>query len=172
MKFVLTALFVTVLSFGAFAQDMKQEKKATPEDNAATFDADGKIKRGAPLGDSEMVSLKDVMESPEKYAGKSVLVKGVIVRSCKMEGCWAELAPSMDSKTSVRVKFKDHQFFIPLKSEGFNAKAEGVFSVKVLSKEEVDHLIEDGGKFENRNEDGSVREIAFEASGIVLTKAE
>lgn len=172
MKFVFTALFITVFSFGAFAQDMAEKKKATPEDNAATWDADGMIERGAPLGDSEMVSLKEVMMNPEKFAGKSVLVKGVIVRSCKMEGCWAELAPSMDSKSTVRVKFKDHQFFIPLKSEGFKAKAEGVFSVKVLSKDEVDHLIEDGGKFEDRNEDGSVSEISFEASGIVLTKAE
>ena len=105
MKFVFTALFITVFSFGAFAQDMAEKKKATPEDNAATWDADGMIERGAPLGDSEMVSLKEVMMNPEKFAGKSVLVKGVIVRSCKMEGCWAELAPSMDSKSSVRVNF-------------------------------------------------------------------
>jgi len=172
MKFLITLLFIAAFSFAAVAQDMPEKKKATPEDNAAVFDAEGMIKRGAPLGKSEVVSLSDVMESPEKFVGRQVLVKGMIVRSCKMEGCWAELAPSMDSKASVRVKFKDHQFFIPLKSEGFKAKAEGVFSLKVLSKEEVEHLMEDGAKFAERNEDGSVNEISFEASGIVLTKAE
>lgn len=51
-----------------------------------------------------------------------------------------------------------------------NDTAEGVFSVKVLNKAEVDHLIEDGGKFENRNADGSVIEIAFEATGVELTR--
>ncbi len=65
---------------------------------------------------------------------------------------------------------KDHAFFIPLDSAGMNAKADGVFSVKVLSKAEVDHLIEDGAKFDNRNADGSITEIAFEATGVELTK--
>ena len=65
---------------------------------------------------------------------------------------------------------KDHAFFIPLQSAGSKAKAEGVFSVKTLSKAEVDHLIEDGGKFDDRNPDGSVTEISFEATGIELRK--
>lgn len=172
MKFLLASVFVIALSFGAFAQDGAEKKKPTDADKVATFDADGTITRGAPIGESEVVSLADVIKDPSKYAGKSVVVKGYVVRSCKMEGCWAELAPAMDSKKTVRVKFKDHGFFIPLKSEGFKAKTEGVFSVKTLSKEEVDHLIEDGSKFENRNEDGTVDEISFMASGIVLTKAE
>ena len=110
------------------------------------------------------------MKNPEKYAGKAVLVEGVIVRSCKMEGCWMELAPAKDAK-SVRVKMKDHAFFIPLEAAGMRAKAEGVFSVKTLSKAEVDHLInEDGAKFDNRDSDGTVTEISFEATGVELTK--
>jgi hypothetical protein len=51
------------------------------------------------------------------------------------------------------------------------AKVEGMISVKTLSKAEVDHLInEDGAKFENRNPDGTVTEISFEAIGVELTK--
>jgi hypothetical protein len=89
-----------------------------------------------------------------------------------MEGCWAELAPKKDAK-SVRVNMKDHAFFIPLQSAGAIARAEGVFSVKTLSKAEVDHLInEDGAKFDNRNADGTVTEISFVANGIELRKGE
>ncbi|REJ77673.1 MAG: DUF4920 domain-containing protein [Acidobacteria bacterium] len=172
MRLILITLFVFALSFGAFAQDHDIAKKATPEDNAAVFDSEGKIKRGAPLGDSETVSLKDVMQNPEKYSGKSVIVNGFIVRSCQKQGCWAELAPSMDSKTSIRVDFNNHKFFIPLKSQGFKARIEGVFSVKVLSKEEVEHYKGEGASFENVNEDGSASVISFHASGAVLTKAE
>jgi hypothetical protein len=171
MRILLLLTFVFAFTFGAFAQEGMDKKKPTEADKVAVFDANGKIERGAPLGDSEWVSLKDVMADPAKFAGKSVRVDGVIVRSCKMEGCWMELAPSMESKATVRVKFKDHGFFIPLKSEGFRADAEGVFDVKVLSKAEADHLVEDGAKFENRNADGSVTEISFTASGVVLTKA-
>ncbi len=149
---------------------MSMEKSPTAADQAATFDKDGTIKRGAAIGNAEKVSLVKVLKNPGEYAGKTVVVKGVIVRSCKMEGCWMKLAPSKDAP-SVRVNFKDHAFFIPLQSAGMKAKAEGTFSVKTLSKEEVAHLMnEDGAKFDNINKDGTVTELAFEANGVELSK--
>jgi hypothetical protein len=171
MKKIFSLLILTfALTAVGLAQDKMDEKKPTDADKTANFDANGMIKRGAPLGNSKKVSLAKVLAKPNKYAGKTVMVEGVIVRSCKMEGCWMELAPDTNSK-SVRVKFKDHAFFIPLQSAGFKAKAEGVFSVKTLSKAEVDHLIkDDGAKFDNINPDGTVTEISFEASGVELRK--
>lgn len=149
---------------------MSKEMKPTEADKVASFDKNGMMKRGAVIGNAKKVSLAEVLKSPNKYEGKTVAVEGVIVRSCKMEGCWMELAPSKDAQ-SVRVKFKDHAFFIPLDSAGMKAKAEGVFSIKTLSKAEVDHLMnEDGAKFENINKNGSVTEISFEASGVELSK--
>ncbi len=127
------------------------------------------IKRGAMSGTAKKTSLAKILKSPQKYADKNVLVSGVIVRSCKMEGCWLELAPKANAK-SIRIKMKDHGFFIPLNAAGLNAKAEGTFKVKVLAKEEVDHLIEDGAKFSERNSDGSVTEISFVAAGVELTR--
>ncbi len=172
MRKLLFFVFLTAaFSFSAFAQDKMAEKKPTDADKVAEFNSKGKILRGAAIGKSKKVSLEKVLEKPADYAGTMVRVEGVIVRSCKMEGCWMELAPKADAK-SVRVKFKDHGFFIPLQSAGFKAKAEGVFSIKTLSKEEVKHLVEDdGAKFDNINADGTVTEIAFEASGVELTKA-
>lgn len=169
-KFFGLVILTLVFSFAAFAQE-KMEKKPTDADKQANFDANGLIKRGAPLSKkAEKVSLAKVMENPSKYAGKTVRVEGVIVRSCKMEGCWAELAPDANSK-SVRVKMKDHGFFIPLQSAGFKARAEGIFTVKTLSKEQVEHMIkDDGAKFDNRNPDGTVTEVSFEATGVELRK--
>ncbi|MDQ3374671.1 MAG: DUF4920 domain-containing protein [Acidobacteriota bacterium] len=146
------------------------ERKPFEYDNSSVADAKGVLKRGAGIGAAEKVSLSKALKSPDKYTGKTVLVTGVIVRSCKTEGCWMELAPAENAK-SVRVKFKNHAFFIPLDAAGMKAKAEGIISVKTLSKAEVDHLInEDGAKFENRNPDGTVTEISFEAIGVELTK--
>ena len=162
-----------LFSIGTFAQDdMKGKAKPTEADKTEAIPADGYLKRGAPIGKSKKVSLNKVLKDPSKYAGRTVRIKGVVVRSCKMEGCWAEIAAKKDGK-SVRVKMKDHAFFIPLQSAGAKARAEGVFTVKTLSKAEVDHLIkDDGAKFTNRNADGSVTEVSFEATGIELKKSD
>lgn len=147
-----------------------EKKKPSSDDKVSKFDANGKIKRGAAIGAAKRVSLAKAMKSPAKYSSKPILVEGVIVRSCKMEGCWLELAPSKDAK-AVRVKMKDHAFFVPLDAAGLKAKVEGVMSVKTLSKKEVDHLIKEGGaKFDKINADGTVTEISFEATGVELSK--
>jgi hypothetical protein len=172
MKFFIKfGLLILVFSFSAFAQEGMKGKEPTEADKTAAIPTDSYLKRGAPIGKAEKVSLSKVLAEPAKFAGKTVLVEGVIVRSCKMEGCWAELAETKDAK-SVRVKMKDHAFFIPLQSAGAMARAEGVFEVKNLSKAQVDHMIEeDGAKFDNRNADGTVTEVSFEASGIELKRA-
>ena len=147
------------------------ETSPTEKDKTEAIPVKGALKRGAPLGKSPNVALTKILANPSKYAGKPVTVSGVIVRNCKMEGCWMELAPAKEAK-SVRVKFKDHKFFIPLNSAGALAKAEGTFEVKTLSKEEVEHLMkEDGAKFDKVNADGTVTEISFIATGVELTGA-
>jgi hypothetical protein len=168
-KLLVLAIALLAFTFSAGAQE-KMEKKPTEQDKTEAIPTNGVLKRGAPLGRSAKVSLAKVLKSPEKYAGKTVRVEGVIVRSCKMEGCWMELAPKANAK-AVRVKMKDHAFFIPLDAAGAFARAEGVFTVKKLSKEEVKHMIEDdGAKFDNINPDGTVTEISFEATGVELTR--
>jgi hypothetical protein len=165
----LITLIALLLALGTFAA--AQEKSPTEIDKTEAIPAKTFLKRGAAIGNSEKVSLAKVLASPDKFSGKTVRIEGVVIRSCKMEGCWAEIAPAADSKQSVRVKMKDHAFFIPLQSAGSFARAEGVFTVKTLSKAEVDHMInEDGAKFDNRNADGSVTEVSFEATGIELRK--
>ncbi len=168
MKKLLGLMILSLISAGAaFAQ----EAKPTEADKTANFAGTKVIKRGAAIGGAEKASLKKVLANPEKYSGKAVRVEGVIVRSCKMEGCWLELAPSKDAK-SMRVKMKGHGFFVPLDSAGLKAKVEGTVSVKTLSKDHVDHLIEDGAKFDKRNPDGTVTEVSFEATGVELTKVD
>ncbi|MFV0389172.1 MAG: DUF4920 domain-containing protein [Pyrinomonadaceae bacterium] len=173
MKRILGLLIVT-LAFSAaiLAQDsMEGKKQPTDADKIAKFDSNGKIKRGEAIGKSKKVKLSKVLANPEKYTGKDVRVTGYVVRSCKNEGCWAELGETKDATKTVRVKMKDHAFFIPLQSVGFKVLTEGTFSVKTLSKEEVEHLQnEDGAKFDNINTDGTVTEVTFVATGIELSK--
>ena len=173
MKIYVNAFILLLLSatIGLAQMDMKGKAKATEQDKTAAIPADSYLKRGAPIGTSNKVSLNKVMQDPAAFANQAVLVEGVVVRSCKTEGCWAEVAENKDSK-SVRVTMKDHSFFIPLQSAGSWARVEGKVLVKTISKTEVDHMIkDDGAKFPNRNADGSVTEVSFEATGIELKQA-
>lgn len=177
MKKLLTiVLFICAFSLFSFAQDelnSKGEKVHKSEQNApVNLKAGEKITRGEVLAKNvKKVSLEKALKAPTKYADKPVMVEGVIVRSCKKEGCWMEMAAKEGGK-SVRVTFGDHAFFIPLNAAGLKVKAEGVFKTKTLSKEHVDHLInDDGAKFDNRNADGTITEISFDAKGVELTKA-
>lgn len=127
------------------------------------------VKRGQLLGESPSVSLADVLKEPQKFTGKSVKVEGVIERNCTNKGCWMELAPKAGADESVRVTFKDYGFFVPLNSRGMKAKAEGEFSLKVLSKEKADHYAGEGARLK-RNPDGTSNEISFVATGVELYK--
>jgi uncharacterized protein YdeI (BOF family) len=175
-KIVILIAFVVSFSSVAVAQgelNSKGQPVAKNVQNAPVELKTGEtIKRGAELVSGvKKVSLEKALANPDEFAGKTVTVSGVIVRSCKKEGCWMEMAPKEGAK-SVRVTFGDHAFYIPLNSAGMKVKAQGVFKTKVLTKEHVDHLInDDGAKFDNRNPDGTVTEISFDATGVELTKA-
>jgi hypothetical protein len=127
------------------------------------------VLRGAPVApDAPAIPLGDVLAQPAAYADKQIVVEGVIAASCSEKGCWMQLVPS-DGEGMVRVTFKDYGFFIPLNAKGMKARAEGVTVVRTLTKAHADHLEEEGAKLQ-RNDDGSVTEISFVASGVELTK--
>ncbi len=173
--FLIVGLVFTssLVTFAQGEMNSKGEPVAKNEQNASVeLKSGAMITRGAALAKgTKKVSLEKALASPDKFAGKTVAVDGVIVRSCKKEGCWMEMASKQGGK-SVRVTFGDHAFFIPLNAAGMKVKAQGVFKTKTLSKEHVDHLInDDGAKFENRNADGTVTEVSFDATGVELTKS-
>jgi hypothetical protein len=167
-------LLASVVAVSAQTElNSKGQPVAKNEQNAAVeLKAGETITRGAALEKgTTKVSLEKVLANPDKFGEKTYAVEGVIVRSCKKEGCWMEMAAKEGGK-SVRVTFGDHAFFIPLNAAGMKVKAQGVFKTKTLTKEHVDHLIkDDGAKFENRNADGTVTEVSFDAVGVELTKS-
>ncbi|MEQ1764095.1 MAG: DUF4920 domain-containing protein [Pyrinomonadaceae bacterium] len=173
-KIVLVSSFVIALGASAFAQEMnsKGEPVVRSEQNKPVdLKAGDKITRGEILAMGvKKSSIEKAFKDPAKVADKTVELNGVVVRSCKKEGCWAEIADKEGGK-SVRVTFGDHAFFIPLNAAGLKVRAQGTFKTKVLPKEHVDHLIkDDGAKFDNRNPDGTVTEVSFDATGVELIK--
>ena len=132
-----------------------------------TASADQVIKRGAAIpSGTKAVPIAEVIAKPAEFAKNPVVVEGVIAKACTNKGCWMELAPAA-GKPGVRVTFKDYAFFIPLDSKGMKAKAEGVATVKTLSKKDADHLEGEGAKL-TRNADGTANEVSFLANGVEL----
>jgi hypothetical protein len=126
------------------------------------------VRVGAPVQGGEAVSLREVLENPDGVAGRSVVVEGLVTRACTSTGCWMQLAPDAESE-GVRVTFKDYAFFVPLNSAGMRARAQGEFTVKRLSRREVEHLNEEGAKIQ-QGRDGRAYELTFLASGVELRR--
>ena len=181
-KLIISAFIAALASVAAFAQhdghaekqqlNSKGEPVVKSKDNAPVdLKAGDMITRGSALARNvERTTIEKAFAEPAKVGENVYEVSGVIVRSCKTEGCWMEMADKQGGR-SVRVTFGDHAFFIPLNAAGMRVRAQGTFKTKVLPKEHVDHLIkDDGAKFDSRNADGSVTEVSFDATGVELTK--
>jgi hypothetical protein len=152
------------------AQHKEGHHTQAPAEQRANVElADGQVlKRGEALGSSPAVKLSDVLANPQKYADKTVIVEGTVKQVCQKQGCWMELTPEKGAR-GVRVTFGEHAFFVPFNSGGLRARAEGKFSVKLLTKEEADHLESDGANL-SRDKDGEASEVSFVATGLELRK--
>ncbi len=124
---------------------------------------------GAQLGAEPVLSLADVLASPERFRDQAVTVEGHVRRACTRRGCWMEVAEGTDpTLPGCRVTFKDYGFFVPTDSAGSRAKVHGTLAVNTLPPERVAHLENEGGQFPNKNSDGSAVELRLVATGVEL----
>ena len=79
-----------------------------------------------------------------KVNKKHVKIKGKILSSCPMKGCWMKV--NVDNDTLL-VRFKDYGFFVPKSGlEGKSTILRGVISIDTLSVAQLKHYAEDAGK--------------------------
>jgi len=76
-----------------------------------------------------------------------VKLKGKILSTCPMKGCWMKISVHQDT---ILVRFKDYGFFVPKAgAEGKSAIVNGNISVDTLSVAQLRHYAEDAGKSRN-----------------------
>ncbi len=110
-----------------------------------------------------------MLEQPEQFAGKSVIVEGEVRRACSRKGCWMELSTSKDAAApGCRVTFKDYGFFVPTDSAGSSARVEAAVEVARLEPSHVAHLEREGATFAKKAADGSAQEVRLVATGVEL----
>ena len=170
MKTFFAALLLCACALDAAAQEAHHGQPHKQEAPAAPSDESGRILRGEAVGaDTQRVAFADALKEPQKYAGKAVVIEGVVRRVCQAEGCWVEIGPQAGGEGGVRVTF-DHKFTIPKDAAPMNFRAEGTLKLKTLSKEVVEHLVKDDGARIKTNPDGTANEVTFLATGVELWK--
>jgi hypothetical protein len=178
------AAFALAAALAAPAQDHQQHGAQRPHDKheghghvgagekmtaaEALAAGGGRIRRGGAVPAAATVALADVLKEPAKYAGKAVIIEGVVERVCQKQGCWVQIAPGAGASEGVRVTF-DHKFFVPKDADKMKFRAAGTFSVKYLSEDEATHLEKEGARL-RRDKDGEATELNFTATGVELWK--
>jgi hypothetical protein len=167
----LVAALVLALASTAFADGEVCQHPEPPAGAAAPAPAkDGVVLRGEKVPAGAATPVAELLQKPQGFDGKSVVVEGAVRRACSRKGCWMELAPTTAEKgAGVRVTFKDYGFFVPTDSAGSKARVTGVVKVATLSAEMASHYESEGATVP-RGADGQPREVQLVASGVELRR--
>jgi hypothetical protein len=82
---------------------------------------------GAPLGQSPVVSLADIVRDSDKYAKTTVKTEGQVTAICQAAGCWMEIT---DTAGQAHIRMSGHSFFVPKSASGRRARVEGTVLAK------------------------------------------
>ncbi len=124
---------------------------------------------GEDVPEGAATPLGEVLAQPDRFAGQTIVVEGVVRAACKKKGCWMELSPSKADARACRIRFKDYGFFVPTDSAGAEARLRGEVKVRSLAKEEVAHLESEGATVA-KAQDGSAKAVEITATGVVLVR--
>lgn len=146
---LLLSFFILFLSISSFAQSYYGEKLNPQEEEQA-------------------ISV-NTLEANSIGNDESVVLKGTILKTCAVKGCWMTL--DMENGQTMMVKFKDYGFFVPTEGvSGKEAIIKGFAKKEVVSVEDLRHYAEDAGKSEE--EINAITEpeetYTFVASGVII----
>jgi hypothetical protein len=98
---------------------------------------DDRDKYGKDITLKEKTSISDILNNPEDYLDKTVLVEGEVLDVCSMMGCWIELASNVEGE-KIKVKVKDGDIVFPEEAKGKSALVEGkVYKIELTVEEAV-----------------------------------
>ncbi len=116
------------------------------------------------------VSPISALEGKETFGADVVKVEGEVESVCQMKGCWMKIKKT--DGTTMMVKFKDYDFFVPMDIAGKKVIMEGVPSIKTTSVAELKHYAEDAKK--SKEEIDKITEpkteLRFMADGVLVSK--
>jgi hypothetical protein len=120
-------LSLFVAAVGVVAGCESGDPRGAPSRAAASAPAPAKAvasstKFGAPLGNSPVVPLADIVRETTKYAKTTVKTEGQVTAVCQAAGCWMEIT---DPAGQAHIRMGGHSFFVPKSASGRRARVEG-----------------------------------------------
>ncbi|MCA0445413.1 MAG: DUF4920 domain-containing protein [Bacteroidetes bacterium] len=102
---------------------------------SASVFAQSAKKYGKEITLKDKTKISSILDKPEDFVGKKVLVEGLIVNVCENRGCWMELAGDKPY-TKIKIKVKDGEIVFPMTEKGKKALVEGEVYKITWTKEE------------------------------------
>ena len=165
MKKIAILSFSACLFFACNNTNNPAEAETSEQDLSATADYQY---YGDSISDEGAVSTDELLALLEKNDSVPVKVRGTILSSCKMKGCWMKM--DLADGKEMHITFKDYGFFVPKNLDGEMAIVEGYATVDTLDVLYLRHLAEDAGK--SKDEIDAITEpkitIAYEATGVII----
>ena len=117
---------------------------------------------------TEKTSISEILEKPDEFVGKTVLVEGEVLDVCSMAGCWMELKSDAENQ-KIKIKVKDGDIVFPVEAKGKSAVVEGIVYKIELTKEEATnyyrHVAEEQGiEFDDSQDTGPL--TIYQIKGI------
>ena len=120
-----------------------------------------------------VLDIKDYKSNKQNFIADTenlIKIKGEILSSCPMKGCWMKIKSEEDT---ILVRFKDYEFFVPKDGiAGDKTIINGKLSIDTLSVALLRHYAEDAGK--SLEEINKITEsevsMTFLADGVLIKK--
>lgn len=165
-----SAILLLAISFVFLASCSNQKSETANEEHPTSQTASESIpgNYGADVDADNIVSPAEMVSVVNKEGNFEGKINGEIKEVCTKKGCW--LTMDLPNGESMRVTFKDYEFFVPTNSQGYSVILDGVALMTETDVETLQHYAEDQGK--SKEEIAAItepkREITFEAVGVII----
>jgi hypothetical protein len=160
------ALCFTLFACGGNAQQAETNEEETATDTVAVEETSGTY--GKAITAEGALTPAEFLAQMKGQDSLAVKLAANIKACCKKKGCWMDL--DLENGTTMKVRFKDYGFFVPLDSEGKNTVIEGMAYLEEVSVDDLKHYAEDAGKSQEEIDAITESEMAytFVAEGALI----
>ncbi len=154
-------LFIAGIAFLASCGNTNQSTEQVTEEVEIT-------KHGESITEEGAVTSAEFLTQVEGKDSLNVKLTANIAEVCSSKGCWMKL--DMGNGETIRVTFKDYEFFVPKDAAGKTATIQGVAKLDTVDVATLKHYAEDADASQEEIDAITEPEIkyAFEAVGVII----